>query len=75
MKKETKETCKEEMKKNIFKHHKKADCGWFYFLWVIWAAIYFIWQATTFRLGVLAILKALVRPVFLVRWLSRFLGL
>jgi len=30
--KETKETCKEEMKKNLFKHHKKADGGCFYFL-------------------------------------------
>lgn len=69
------ETCKEEMKKNLFKHHKKTDCGCFYFLWVIWAAIYFIWQATTFRVGVVALLKALVRPVFLVHWLLKFLWL
>ncbi|MCF7835023.1 hypothetical protein K9M48_03115 [Candidatus Gracilibacteria bacterium] len=63
------------MKKNLFKHHKKSSCGGFYFMGFIGAAIYFIGQATTFRIGVLAFLKAIVRPVFLVHGLLKFLGL
>lgn len=67
--------CNTEMKKNLFKHHKKSSCGWFYFFGFIGAAIYFIWQATSFRIWVLAFLKAIVRPAFLVYGLLKFLGL
>ncbi len=66
---------KEEMKKNFFKHHGKKSCGGFYFFGFIGAAVYFIGQATSFRIGVLAILKAIVRPAFLVHGLLKFLGL
>jgi hypothetical protein len=41
----------------------------------IGAAIYFIGHAATFGLGVLAFLKALVWPVFVVMALLKFLGL
>ena len=46
-----------------------------YGLGFIGAAIYFIGQATTFGLGVLGLLKAIVWPVFLVMALLKFLGL
>ena len=45
-----------------------------YGLGLIGAAIYFIGQATTFGLGVLALLKAFVWPVFLVMALLKYLG-
>jgi hypothetical protein len=45
-----------------------------YGLGFIGAAIYFIGQATTFGLGVLGFLKALVWPVFLVLALLKYLG-
>jgi len=45
-----------------------------YGLGLIGAAIYFLGQATTFGLGVLAILKAFVWPVFLVMALLKYLG-
>jgi hypothetical protein len=63
------------MKKNFFKHHGKKSCGGFYFFGFIGAAIYFIGQATTFRIGVLAFLKAIVRPAFLVYGVLKFLGI
>ncbi len=44
-----------------------------YGLGVIGAAIYFIGQATTFWMGVLGFLKALVWPVFLVMALLKYL--
>ena len=43
-----------------------APAGAVYGLGLIGAAIYFISQATTFWLGVLGFLKALVWPAFLV---------
>lgn len=46
-----------------------------YGLGFIGAAIYFIGHAATFWLGVLAFLKALVWPVFMVMALLKFLGL
>ena len=45
-----------------------------YGLGFIGAAIYFISQATTFWLGVLGFLKALVWPVFLVYEALKFFG-
>jgi hypothetical protein len=49
--------------------------GTLYFFGLIGAAIYFISTATTFWMWVLGFLKALVRPVFLVRGLLKSLGL
>jgi hypothetical protein len=46
-----------------------------YGLGFIGAAIYFIGQATTFWLGVLGFLKAIVWPVFLVLGLMKYLNL
>lgn len=51
-----------------------STCGPVYFLGLIGAAIFFISQATTFWLGVLGFLKALVWPVFLVLDAFKFLG-
>jgi hypothetical protein len=51
--------------------HKGAGYG----LGFIGAAVYFIGQATTFWMGVLGFLKALVWPAFLIYGLLKFLGL
>jgi hypothetical protein len=58
--------------KEKIKHHSK--CGGFYFLGFIGAASYYISIATSFWMGVLGILKALVWPAFLVFELLKFLG-
>lgn len=50
--------------KNNFNHH--ASGGAVYGLGLIGAAVFFIGKATTFWLGVLGLLKALVWPAFLV---------
>lgn len=54
--------------------HKGGGGEAVYGLGFIGAAIYFIGQATTFGLGVLGFLKALVWPVFLVMALLEYLG-
>lgn len=51
-----------------------AASGAVYGLGLIGAAIYFISQATTFWIGVLGFLKALVWPVFLVYEALKQLG-
>ena len=56
------------MKKNISQGGSFIWC-----LGVIGAAVYFIGSATTFWIGVLGFLKALVWPVFLVYYLLEFL--
>lgn len=81
MKKET----KEKMKKNLFKHHKDESCnikckdncnpGFVYGLGFIGALIYFISTATTFWIGVLGFLKAIIWPVYIVYGLLKFLGM
>jgi hypothetical protein len=58
--------------KEKIRNHSKCGAG--YFLGFIGAAIYFISQATSFWMGVLGILKALVWPAFLVFELLKFLG-
>ena len=45
-----------------------------YVLGFIGAAIYFISQATTFWMGVIGFLKAIVWPAFLVYELLKYLG-
>lgn len=65
----------EETKKcnNSGKVNNAASCGGFYGLGVIGAAIYLISHAATFGAGVIAFLKALVWPAFLVYELMKFL--
>lgn len=69
------ECCEGKKYKTNKKRHKKQNMWSFYFLWFIGAAIYFIGAATSFGMGILGLLKALVRPVFLVHGLLKFLGL
>jgi hypothetical protein len=54
-------------------HHGSSHA--IYGLGFIGAAVYFIGQATTFWMGVLGILKAIVWPVFVVFGLLKFLGM
>jgi len=56
-------------------HHGCGHHGAGYGLGVIGAAVYFIGQSTTFWMGVLGFLKALVWPAFVVFGLLKFLGL
>lgn len=51
-----------------------VNCGAVYGLGLIGAAIYFIAKATTFWMGVLGFLKALVWPAFLVYEALKQLG-
>ncbi len=51
-----------------------AQCGAVYGLGFIGAAIYYISAATTFWLGVLGILKAIVWPAFMVYELLKHFG-
>ncbi len=53
---------------------KGGSAGALYFFGMLWAAIYYIGAATGFRMGVLGILKAFVRPVFLVHGMMKFIG-
>lgn len=54
----------------------EAGCGGaFYFLGFIGAAFYYISGATSFWMGFLGVLKALVWPAFLVFELMKFLGM
>ena len=48
--------------------------GFAYMLGIIGAAVYYIGQAATFGAGVVAFLKALVWPAFLVYEVLHFLG-
>jgi len=59
------------MRENI---QKTAPSGAVYGLGLIGAAIYFISTATSFWLGVLGFLKAIVWPVFLVYQAFKHLG-
>lgn len=59
------------MKKDM---HSGAPSGVIYGLGVIGAAIYFIGQATTFWIGVVGFLKALVWPAFMVYEAFKYLG-
>jgi len=59
---------------------KTMKCGtphtdFIYILGVIGAAIYFIGNAVGFRGGVVAFLKAIVWPVFLVKWLLAYIAM
>lgn len=52
----------------------RMSCGSGYGLGFIGAVIYYVSTATSFWMGVLGILKALVWPAFLVFELLKFLG-
>ena len=52
---------------------QNAGGGAVYGLGMIGAAVYYIMQATSFWMGVLGVLKALVWPSFLVYELMKFL--
>ncbi len=58
-----------------WKCHHHATGGGAYFLGVVGAAVYFIMHTSGFWNIVLAILKALVWPAFVVFGLLKFLGL
>lgn len=70
-------------KKKVVKEKTKMKCGTgncgcggaFYGLGFIGAAIYYITTATSFWMGVLGVLKAIVWPAFLVFELLKFLGI
>ncbi|MFZ2070974.1 MAG: hypothetical protein WAV32_05170 [Halobacteriota archaeon] len=55
------------------KIHESGPADAIYGLGFIGAAVYFIGQATTFWMGVLGFLKAIVWPAFLVYGLLKFL--
>ncbi len=55
------------------KNNTNAPSGIIYGLGLIGAAIYFIAQATTFWMGVLGFLKAIIWPVFLVYEMFKYL--
>ena len=64
------------IKDKFYAHgHGCGHAGAGYGLGFIGAAVYFIGQATTFWLGVLGFLKALVWPAFVIFGLLKFLGL
>jgi hypothetical protein len=52
-----------------------GPAGAFYFLGFIGAAVHFIGAATTFWMGVLGFLKAIVWPAFLVYGLLHYIAL
>lgn len=56
-------------------HKKGGSAGALYFFGMIGAAIYYISVATSFWIGVLGLLKAFVRPVFLIHGLLKFLAI
>jgi hypothetical protein len=58
---------------NHYKHHHGGNAV--YGLGFIGAVIYYISSASTFWMGVLGVLKALVWPVFLVLQLFKSLGM
>jgi len=76
-KKFTEEWCggdkhKKSKKNKIYKNSVGGDV---YCLGFIGAVVYFIGAATSFWIGVLGVLKAIVWPAFLVHGLLKFLGL
>ena len=52
----------------------RSKCGGVYGLGFLGAVIYYISTATSFLVGVIGVLKAIVWPAFLVYYLLKFLG-
>lgn len=63
--------CKKSKKDVVY----KSAGGGVYCIGFIGAAVYYIGAATSFWVGVLGFLKAMVWPAFLVHGLLKFLGL
>lgn len=60
-------------RKRMRNHGGSGIAGAAYFMAFIGAAVYYIQQATTFGIGVIGFLKALVWPAFLIYNLLEFL--
>jgi len=68
------EICEQYYKKHWKRYHNHAQGGnMVYCLGIIGATIFFISQSTSFWMGVLGFLKALVWPVFMVYEALKFL--
>lgn len=75
MARQNKKEMKEECCKGKHWHHGHGCGGAIYGLGFLGALVYYISQATTFGMGMIGFLKALVWPAFLVHALMKFLGL
>lgn len=64
----------EEQKENSKNKNESATSGALFGLGFIGAVIYFISTATSFWMGVLGVLKAMVWPAFLVYYALKALG-
>lgn len=64
--------CKYWMKRHGHGHHH-GGCGGFYFLGFIGSAVFFMSKAVGFWASILALLKAMVWPAFMVYELFKFL--
>jgi hypothetical protein len=65
------------MKKKVNKNCNTScgpSCSGFYGLGFIGAAIYFIGQSTSFWIGVVGFIKAMIWPLFLILELLKFIG-
>jgi len=62
-------------KKTIKQSIDRGSGGMVYVLGFIGAVVYYIAQSTSFWMGVIGFLKALVWPAFLVYELMKFLGM
>ena len=60
-------------RKRMKNHGGSGIAGAAYFMAFIGAAVYYIQQATTFGIGVIGFLKALVWPAFLIYNLLQFI--
>jgi hypothetical protein len=67
-------TTEHDCNEKKYVHHQDGTAGALYGLGFIGACIYFIGSATTFWLGVLGFLKAMVWPAFLVYEALKVLG-
>lgn len=71
---------KNKIKKDLFKRGKencvcaKPSGGGIYFLGMVGTMVYYLQTATSFWVGVLGILKAIIWPVFLVYNTFKFLA-
>ncbi|MEZ4358388.1 MAG: hypothetical protein R2876_07215 [Eubacteriales bacterium] len=72
--KEEKTECEEKPNKCVIKNIDNHSGGAIYGIGFIGAVIYYISTATTFWIGVLGILKAIVWPAFLVYEAFKFLA-
>lgn len=62
-------------KKEMKKHSSSGIAGSAYFMAFIGAAVYYIQSATSFGMGVVGFLKAIVWPAFLVYNLLQFMNM